>query len=327
MEERNETQKQQEALANMRPVSEPKAYFTVPLPNGDTRHVAAPARFVWVAAAVLVLLLGGLLVNNLQLRSVTREYRAEQQAFTEYKAHKAEQDAKLGKLLETNEKLLRDMSELHALETKLRRAVIYNDGAHDFSTGITDTGVSRTDPNYLGQGGGTLDTTMVDVVAQQQINMGHEMQAVRESMTALLDEIETKNGHKLAIPDYWPTEGGEISSPYGGRRGPIGGGYDFHPGIDIAVDYGTPVYAAASGTVLQAGWNGGYGRYVKISHGYGYETAYGHMSGLAVSAGATVKKGDLIGFVGSSGYSTGPHLHFELIYEGKDSNPLHILQR
>lgn len=76
---------------------------------------------------------------------------------------------------------------------------------------------------------------------------------------------------------------------------PVGGGYDWHPGIDIAVDFGTPVYASAAGTVEQAGWNGGYGRYVKLDHGNGYKTAYGHMSGIAVTEGEAVRKGDIIG--------------------------------
>ena len=92
---------------------------------------------------------------------------------------------------------------------------------------------------------------------------------------------------------------------YGGRTGPIGGGYDWHPGVDIAVEFGEPVYASAMGTVEVAGWNGGYGRYVRIDHGNGYETAYGHMSGIAVAPGQSVRKGEIIGFVGSSGYSTG----------------------
>ena len=72
-------------------------------------------------------------------------------------------------------------------------------------------------------------------------------------------------------------------------------------------------------------WNGGYGRYVKIDHGNGYETAYGHMSGISVNAGETVHKGDFIGFAGSSGYSTGPHIHFEVLVDGKYVDPMYML--
>ena len=83
--------------------------------------------------------------------------------------------------------------------------------------------------------------------------------------------------------------------------------------------------AGSAGYVEFAGWFGGYGRYVKISHGYGYETAYGHMSSIAVSSGDYVKKGEVIGYVGSTGYSTGPHLHYEVIINGQDSDPLELI--
>ena len=91
--------------------------------------------------------------------------------------------------------------------------------------------------------------------------------------------------------------------------------------MDIANNYDAPVYASASGVVLQSGWYGGYGRYIKLEHDYGFTTAYGHMSSLAVSAGQYVKKGEIIGYVGSSGYSTGPHLHFEVMQYGEQVNP------
>lgn len=96
-----------------------------------------------------------------------------------------------------------------------------------------------------------------------------------------------------SFPDKWPTDGGTISSNYGVRTGPIEGGYDWHPGLDIAVDFGTPVYATAAGTIEQAGWNGGYGRYVRINHGNGYKTAYGHMSGIALLQGRGSSKARL----------------------------------
>ena len=114
---------------------------------------------------------------------------------------------------------------------------------------------------------------------------------------------------------------------FGGRSDPFGNrSYDWHPGVDIANDYGAPVYASASGTIEEAGWVSGYGRYVRIQHGYGYETAYGHMSKLAVQAGQSVSKGDVIGYVGSSGYSTGPHVHFEVLVNGQTTDPLELVR-
>ena len=81
------------------------------------------------------------------------------------------------------------------------------------------------------------------------------------------------------------------------------------------------------GTVEMAGWNGGYGQFVKIRHGNGYESAYGHMSGIAVTTGQQVRKGEIIGFVGSTGYSTGPHLHFEVFVDGENIDPLYMLKK
>ena len=96
-----------------------------------------------------------------------------------------------------------------------------------------------------------------------------------------------------------------------------------HTGIDIGASHGTNIYAAASGTVLVSGWNsGGYGNYVVIDHGGGITTLYGHCSTLLVSSGQTVTKGQVIAKVGSTGMSTGPHLHFEVLKNGAHTNPM-----
>lgn len=118
----------------------------------------------------------------------------------------------------------------------------------------------------------------------------------------------------------WPVSG-TITSPFGYRRNPFGGGMEFHQGLDIAAPMGTTVTAAASGTVLSAGWYGGYGNYILIDHGGGMATGYGHLSQIFVSAGQQVQKGQAIGAVGSTGMSTGPHLHFEVRIQGKATDP------
>ncbi|SDC27741.1 Peptidase family M23 [Succiniclasticum ruminis] len=252
-------------------------------------------------------------------------------AYREYLDHKSEQEAKLQSLLEDNEKMLRDMSEIHTLETKLRRAVIQNSGDREFSSSLDSIGaaqgVKSTDPSYSGKGGPGADISMLDVAAAQNKNLTAQIDQQKKNMHELLTVIEGRNNRLSTLPDLWPTDGGVISSYYGGRTGPINGGFDWHPGLDIAVDIGTPVYAAAMGTVDMAGWNGGYGQFVKIRHGNGYESAYGHMSGIAVSTGQQVRKGEIIGFVGSTGYSTGPHLHFEVFVDGENIDPLYMLKK
>ena len=109
----------------------------------------------------------------------------------------------------------------------------------------------------------------------------------------------------------WPAAG-PISSPFGPRPNPTGPGYDFHPGLDIAAEEGAPIRAAGAGRVVQAGPDGGYGNLVVIDHGNGLTTRYGHCSQTFATVGETVSAGDEIATVGSTGHSTGPHLHFEV---------------
>lgn len=118
----------------------------------------------------------------------------------------------------------------------------------------------------------------------------------------------------------WPVSG-TITSPFGMRQNPFGGGMEFHPGLDIAAPTGTTVTAAAGGTIISAGWYGGYGNYILIDNGGGMSTGYGHLSQIFVSNGQTVQKGQAIGAVGSTGESTGPHLHFEVRIAGKPTDP------
>ncbi|MEO6913153.1 MAG: peptidoglycan DD-metalloendopeptidase family protein [Candidatus Baltobacteraceae bacterium] len=118
----------------------------------------------------------------------------------------------------------------------------------------------------------------------------------------------------------WPVSG-TITSPFGMRRNPFGSGLEFHQGLDIAAPTGTTVTAAASGTIISAGWYGGYGNYILIDHGGGLSTGYGHLSQIFVAAGQNVQRGQAIGAVGSTGASTGPHLHFEVRIGGKPVDP------
>jgi murein DD-endopeptidase MepM/ murein hydrolase activator NlpD len=114
---------------------------------------------------------------------------------------------------------------------------------------------------------------------------------------------------------------GEISSGFGWRRCPFTRKKEFHYGIDIANRTGTKVYAAGDGVVVFVGWRKGYGRNIKIRHGFGYETVYGHLYRILVKRGQRVKRGDLIALSGSSGRSIGPHLHYEIRFNKKSINP------
>jgi murein DD-endopeptidase MepM/ murein hydrolase activator NlpD len=117
---------------------------------------------------------------------------------------------------------------------------------------------------------------------------------------------------------------GYITSGYGARRHPILGYMRMHAGVDFGAGWGTPIYAATDGRVSFAGWHGGHGNYVRLDHGSGIGTGYGHMSRIAVSPGTSVRRGQVIGYVGSTGLSTGPHLHYEMYRNGQTVNPLSV---
>ena len=121
-----------------------------------------------------------------------------------------------------------------------------------------------------------------------------------------------------------PIDGARITSGFGMRLHPILGYTRMHKGIDFAAPMGTPVMAAGSGTVVEAGWKGGYGKFVLVRHGNGYETAYGHLSRFTVAKGSRVRQGQTIAYVGMTGEATGPHLHYEIRVNDAQVNPLRV---
>ncbi|MEP7315773.1 MAG: M23 family metallopeptidase [Sphingomicrobium sp.] len=131
----------------------------------------------------------------------------------------------------------------------------------------------------------------------------------------------------IAVPSEKPVRMAAFTSGYGVRSDPFGGGAARHMGIDLAGPMGTPIYATADGTVSASGYNnGGYGNLIKLDHGRGVETRYGHLSAMLVSAGQRVTRGQLIGRMGSTGRSTGSHLHYEVRIEGKAVNPIPFMK-
>lgn len=130
----------------------------------------------------------------------------------------------------------------------------------------------------------------------------------------------------VSIPSLAPVTVSYLSSGYGMRNHPVLGGRRAHKGIDLAASTGTPIRASADGVVEKADWFGGYGLFVQLDHGGAMETRYGHMSRVAVAEGQQVRKGDVIGYVGSTGRSTGPHLHYEVRVAGEAVNPVPYMQ-
>jgi murein DD-endopeptidase MepM/ murein hydrolase activator NlpD len=130
---------------------------------------------------------------------------------------------------------------------------------------------------------------------------------------------------EVAIPSINPVEAMRFSSSYGYRTDPFQGRRKNHKGVDIPGPIGTPIYATADGTIGRAQWVSGYGKYIEVEHGNAIQTRYGHLSGMNVVSGQRVKQGDIIGFMGSTGRSTGSHLHYEVRIAGEPVNPMSFL--
>jgi len=142
-----------------------------------------------------------------------------------------------------------------------------------------------------------------------------------EYISFLQGEAEKVYKYLSRIP-LGPPVWGRITSRFGYRTDPFTGRYEFHDGVDIKAPWGTPVRATAEGKVIYAGWKAGYGKTVIIKHAFGFRTLYSHLSKIKVRAGRWVKSGDIIGYVGSTGRSTGPHVHYEVWRYSRKQNPL-----
>jgi murein DD-endopeptidase MepM/ murein hydrolase activator NlpD len=150
------------------------------------------------------------------------------------------------------------------------------------------------------------------------------LEGLESRLQSVRTNVEKRNALADATPSIWPAHGW-LSSGMGPRTDPVTGASDYHNGLDIAGDKGQPVFATAAGVVTQAGYSGAYGNLIVVDHGFGLETRYGHLSGFNVQKGAQVKRGEMIGRLGATGRTTGNHLHYEVMANGRLLNPLQLL--
>jgi len=178
------------------------------------------------------------------------------------------------------------------------------------------SGVIEDAPVTRGSGGPELPLDEMGLAT-----LASKMSRLEEDMSAY-EEVLRERGN---TPTVWPVDG-TLEGGFGGRRNPFGGpGYEFHTGQDIEAAMGTPVVAGASGSVSFVGWQNGYGQLVIVDHGGGLSTRYGHLSHIDVDLGQQVGRGQLLGQVGSTGRSTGPHLHYEVRINDEAVDPLQYL--
>ena len=154
--------------------------------------------------------------------------------------------------------------------------------------------------------------------------LGGILGSVDERLQSIRHGVALREALSDATPNMWPADGW-LSASYGYREDPFTGERDYHPAIDISTRRGQPVYSTATGRVTEARRNGGYGKLIQIAHGFGLVTRYGHLADYAVEVGDTVERGEVIGYVGSTGRATGSHVHYEVLVNGRTLNPLRLL--
>lgn len=203
----------------------------------------------------------------------------------------------------------RQRQELEKLNNRVEKV-------EDTSRKLAEKSGVITPPSAGGAGGPSLplDEYGLDVLQAKMSRLERELRG-----------YETVLRERGYTPTVWPVEG-TLEGGFGGRRNPFSGaGYEFHSGQDIEAAWGAPVVSGASGTVSFVGWQNGYGQLVVIDHGGGLTTRYGHLSHIDVALNQAVSRGQLIGKVGSTGRSTGPHLHYEVRISDQPVNPLPYL--
>lgn len=236
--------------------------------------------------------------------------QADKQYLQELKEANTLQQQQLSELDKKANELKQNMDELSNLENELKQLS---------GIELPNNSQETVNPDASGQGGPYPDKPTIETVRSTLTTVENNMNGKLNNMEELKKSLQTAimmKRQQVAIanqtisitPSIWPAKG-VVSSPYGLRWG----GSDFHPGIDIANDMGTPIRATADGIISVAGWNsGGYGNMVDIDHGNGVMTRYAHASYVVVSAGQQVKRGQIIAYMGSTGFSTGPHVHYEV---------------
>lgn len=182
-------------------------------------------------------------------------------------------------------------------------------------SGVSTESEEGTDPHGTGGPLVVLDEAAIAAIETRAAHLEEDLKAYEVALR-----------ERARVPSIWPVVGGEVTDSYGVRGNPFGGSSsEFHSGQDIAAPRGTPVLAAADGFVTQAGTQSGYGQIVVIDHGNGLTTRYGHLSKIEATLGQEIKRGELLGQVGSTGRSTGPHLHYEVRFYDVPVSPSRYL--
>jgi len=216
-----------------------------------------------------------------------------------------------------------EMNRLRHFDTKLR--VMANLDSVVYPEQIMGIGGENPEPfNPMDSEVTFQDQALLKGMTNELSRVKAEADIQERSFQELMEYLEDQKSLLASTPSIWPVRGWTTSG-FGYRTSPFTGRREMHRGVDVATRTGTPIIAPADGVVVFAGREGGFGNLVVLDHGYGIATRYGHCSKLNVKIGQKVKRGDVVGFVGNTGRSTGPHLHYEVAVNGVAVNPMRYI--
>jgi len=242
-------------------------------------------------------------------------------------ATKREEQRLMAEYHDIRSQLLRFERITNRINTSMERLKPNIEELYILSSGINET------PRFWSGNDDPISRQEFDEIREELPNeiftirrIGNDISSATKTIRSIGNFVSTRNQVVIDTPSIVPTQG-HITSLFGWRRSPFGFGRDFHSGIDIAAPPGTPIRVTAPGTVTSAGWMGGYGITVRVSHKYGFETIYAHCLTVSVNVGDRVRKGQQVATVGQTGNATGNHLHYEIRLGGVAINPYPYMSR
>lgn len=286
---------------------------------GKAKSLTISTRPLWAFAAALAVLVVVAFVSSYLAFSYYRVSHSVMAGYKDNTELKTQLDSYAKQLDDLNKKV----ASLDELEYKVRDLVSYQNGdkvVKQIAVGGKEVDILR---DYFAASD-RREQEFFDNLNETLLVMSVELDKREMSLTELVDFLEEQRLIMLSTPTIWPVRGW-VSSQFGFRTSPFTGRRVFHEGLDIAAQYGLDVHASAKGIVVFSGEKAGYGNVVTVDHGYGYMTRYGHNSRLTVKVGDKVNKGDVVAKVGSTGRSTGPHSHYEVLVNGIPVNPLKFI--
>lgn len=284
--------------------------------QGDCRNILLRGWF----GAGLFLLLAALAGGNIYFFKYFAKSQSLESQLSRSEKIIEEQNTQLVNLTSKLNSVQADMARVQQFNSKLR-AMMDLDRSEEPNTGVGGPGTENFTRGYLPLLRQELLARKMNAFLKQ-LSSDAQLEEVRQQELLLV--LRKKSEMLAATPSIWPTEGW-VSSPFGSRSSPFSRKREFHKGLDIKAKAGAAIQAPAKGVVIFAGWHGAYGKTIIINHGNGITTRYAHMQRFVLEEGDTIMRGDLIGYVGSTGRSTGTHLHYEVMLNGVCVNPMQYI--